>query len=189
MPDDAAEFLHGAGQEAGDVLEGDERNVERVAEAHEPRALHRRVDVERARQVRRLVRDDADRTAAEPREADQDVLREVRVHLEEVAIVHDRVDDVEHVVRLVRRGGDDGVERLVFAIGRIGRLDARRIVDVVAGHERQQLADQQHAVLVVSTAKCATPLFSLCVIAPPSSSFVTSSCVTVRITSGPVTNM
>ena len=40
-----------------------------------------------------------------------------------------------------------------------------------------------------STAKCATPLRSLCVIAPPSSSFVTCSCVTVRITSGPVTNM
>src|SRR6267142_4169468 len=37
--------------------------------------------------------------------------------------------------------------------------------------------------------KCATPLFSLCVIAPPSSCLVTSSCVTVLITSGPVTNM
>ena len=29
----------------------------------------------------------------------------------------------------------------------------------------------------------------MCVVAPPSSSFVTSSCVTVLITSGPVTNM
>ena len=37
--------------------------------------------------------------------------------------------------------------------------------------------------------KCATPLFSLCVIAPPSSCLVTSSWVTVLITSGPVTNM
>ena len=37
--------------------------------------------------------------------------------------------------------------------------------------------------------KCATPDFWLCVMAPPSSSFVTSSCVTVLITSGPVMNM
>ena len=37
--------------------------------------------------------------------------------------------------------------------------------------------------------KCATPLFVLCVSAPPSSSLLTSSCVTVLITSGPVTNM
>jgi len=37
--------------------------------------------------------------------------------------------------------------------------------------------------------KCATPLFELWVVAPPSSSFVTSSWVTVLITSGPVTNM
>ena len=85
VPDDAAELLHGAGQEAGHVLERHQRNVERVAEPHEPRALDRRVDVERAGEVRRLIRDDADRAAAEPREADQDVLREVGVHLEEIA--------------------------------------------------------------------------------------------------------
>ena len=66
----------------------------------------------------------------------------------------------------------------------------RRVVQVVAGQERQQLADQEEALAIVApTAKCATPLFSLCVIAPPSSSLVTCSCVTVRMTSGPVTNM
>ena len=37
--------------------------------------------------------------------------------------------------------------------------------------------------------KCATPERSLCVIAPPSSSLVTSSCVTDLMTSGPVMNM
>src|SRR5262249_56747710 len=37
--------------------------------------------------------------------------------------------------------------------------------------------------------KCATPLFELCVIAPPRSSIETSSDVTALITSGPVTNM
>ena len=37
--------------------------------------------------------------------------------------------------------------------------------------------------------KCPTPLSELCVIGPPSRSLVTSSWVTVRITSGPVTNM
>ena len=40
-----------------------------------------------------------------------------------------------------------------------------------------------------SYAKCATPLVPVCVSAPPSSSIVTSSCVTVFTTLGPVTNM
>ena len=40
-----------------------------------------------------------------------------------------------------------------------------------------------------STAKCATPDFILCDIAPPRSSNVTSSFVTVLMTFGPVTNM
>ena len=40
-----------------------------------------------------------------------------------------------------------------------------------------------------SKARCATPDFVVCVAAPPSSSAVTSSWVTVRTTSGPVTNI
>ena len=40
-----------------------------------------------------------------------------------------------------------------------------------------------------STAKWATPDFTLWVMAPPRSSLLTSSWVTVRMTSGPVTNM
>ena len=89
MPDDAAVLLHRARQEARHVLEGDQRDVERVAEPHEARAFHRRVDVERAGEHRRLVRDDADRPPVEPREADEDVPREVLVHFEEVALVDD----------------------------------------------------------------------------------------------------
>ena len=47
------------------------------------------VDVEHAGQKRRLVGDDADRPAVEPREADDDVLGVVLLHLEEVAVVDD----------------------------------------------------------------------------------------------------
>ena len=87
--DDAAVLLVGARQEARHVDEGDERDVEAVAEAHEARGLDRRVDVEAAGEVRRLVRDDADGAAVDAREADDDVLRVVLVDLEEVAVVDD----------------------------------------------------------------------------------------------------
>ena len=46
VPDDAAVLLERAGKKSGHVLEGDDRNVEGVAEADEPRALDRSVDVE-----------------------------------------------------------------------------------------------------------------------------------------------
>ena len=94
-------------------------------------AFDRRVDVERAGEHGRLVGDDADRTAVEPREADDDVPRVVLVHLEEVALVGDRVNHIEHVVRLVRRRGDETIERRVLAIGRIVGRGARRVVEVV----------------------------------------------------------
>ena len=46
MPDDASILLKSSGQEPRDVLESDDRNVEGIAEANEPRAFDRRVDVQ-----------------------------------------------------------------------------------------------------------------------------------------------
>ena len=61
MADDPAPLLRRARQEARDVDERDERDVERVAGAHEARRLVRGVDVEHAGERARLVADDADR--------------------------------------------------------------------------------------------------------------------------------
>ena len=93
--DDAAEFLRRARKKAGHVFEGDERNVERVAEPHEPRPLHGGIDVEHAGKMRGLIRHDADRAAAQTREADDDVARVVAVHFEKFASIGHRMNQVE----------------------------------------------------------------------------------------------
>lgn len=61
MADDAAVLLRASRQEAGYILERNERYVEAVAEADETCRLVRGVDVEHAGQKSRIVRDDADR--------------------------------------------------------------------------------------------------------------------------------
>ena len=91
----------GAGQEAGHVLEGDQGDVERVAEAHEARGLDRGVDVEAAREHRGLVGHDADAAAGEAREAHHDVLGVVGLHLQEAAVVDHPLDEALHVVGTV----------------------------------------------------------------------------------------
>ena len=63
VADNALVLLIRARQEARDVDEVQQRNVERIAEADEARALVGSVDVEAARHDVRLVRDDADRAA------------------------------------------------------------------------------------------------------------------------------
>ena len=60
-PDDAVPLLFGARQEPGNVHKGQNRDVERVARAHEAGRLLRRRDVEAARVMHRLVRHHADR--------------------------------------------------------------------------------------------------------------------------------
>ena len=87
----------------------------------------------RAGEVHRLVGDDADRAALDPAEAADDVRREQRLHLEEVAVVDDVLDDRVHVVRLVGRVRDEGVEaRVVLGDRRVGvGVERRRVVEVV----------------------------------------------------------
>src|SRR4029079_4485289 len=72
-PDDSVPFLVGTGKEAGDIDEGDDGNVERVAGPDEPRGLLRGVDMEAAGELGRLVTNDADGTTLDPPEADDDI--------------------------------------------------------------------------------------------------------------------
>jgi len=53
--------LGSAGEEAGHVDEGDDGDVEGVAESHEARALGRGVDVQATGQLHRVVTHHADR--------------------------------------------------------------------------------------------------------------------------------
>ena len=84
---------------------------------------------------------------AEPAEADDEVPRERGVHLEEVAVVEHRADDVQHVVGPVGLRGHEGLERLVPPVDGVPGGAPRRVVHVVRRQEGQQLADQREALL------------------------------------------
>src|SRR3546814_3091656 len=73
MLDDSVIFLRGAGQEAGDIDEGEDRNLECIAKADEARRLLRGIEVKHPREHQRLVRDDADRAPLDAPEAAEDV--------------------------------------------------------------------------------------------------------------------
>ena len=131
VADDPAPLLARSRQEAGDVAEREQRDVEGVAEADEAGALLGRVDVEHAGELRGLVADYADRPPVQPREPDDDVAREVLVDLEELAVVDHVGDDVAHVVRLVGVVRNDVVKGLVHSVRVVARLDLRRRLQVV----------------------------------------------------------
>ena len=147
MLDDPVMLLPDAGEEAGDVDEGQDRNVEGVAEAHEARRLLGRIDVEHAGQHHRLVGDDSDRAALDPAEADDDVGGVRRLDLEEVALVGDLPDQLVHVVGRRRARRDQRVEAVLDAVDRVlarplgtsWRLRQRQEIEELA--RRQQRVD------------------------------------------------
>jgi hypothetical protein len=135
VADDAAEFLAGSGQKARHIFEGEQGNIEGVAEADEAGSLDRGVDIETPGQKRRLVGDNADRAAVHAGEADHHIARPVLVHLEEFAVVHHPADHLLNIVGQAGIGGNDLVEGGIHAADGIVAGPARRILAVVPRQE------------------------------------------------------
>ena len=126
-------FLFGARLVARGVHQGDDRQVERVAQAHESRHFFGGIHVEDAGVDVRLVGYDADRMAVDAGKADHCGGCEQLMHLHEFSVVRNAADHVEHVVRLTVVVRHDGGETLgdvtVSAGGRVC-VDRRLLVGI-----------------------------------------------------------
>ena len=116
VTDDPIVLLVNAREESRNIDKCDEGNVEGIAEPDEAGSFLRGFNVEGASQVGGLVADNPDCVAVHPRKADQHVLGEMFVHFEELAVVDDGLDDVDHVIWLVCGVGDDEVQRVVDTV-------------------------------------------------------------------------
>ena len=145
MLDDASVLLCDAGEKAGHVDEGDDGNVEGVAEADEPRRLDRGTDIEHAGQHRRLVRDHPNAERAQVRKPANNILGVVALHFVKHAIIDHARDDVVHIVGFVRVVRHDVEQCRIASVARVGARAARWIIDVVLGDVAEQLADRRQA--------------------------------------------
>ena len=148
MADDAAVLLPRPRQVTRDVDEGEDRQVEAVAEADEARGLVGGVDVEAPREHGRLVGDDADGLAVHPGEAGDHVHAVEGLALVDLTVVDDELDDPLDVVGPVAGLGDKRVELLLHAVRRVRAGGHRGLLSVVQGEVAQELLDLVDAVLV-----------------------------------------
>jgi len=148
--DDAQLFLVAAGQEAGDVDEADQRDVEGIAEADEARPLHRGLHVERTGEDRRVVGDDADRAPAQAGEANHQVLGVALVDLEELLVVDHGQDQLLDVIGLVGVDRHDLVQPVVHAVEGVAAFGIGRRLHVGGGQVAEQFLDHVQGVLLVA---------------------------------------
>src|SRR5260370_2410420 len=149
MPNNSAVYLTCSWEEAGDIFESNQGNIEAIAEAHETRAFYRRIDVERSSKKRRLIGHEANRPTVHPRKSYDNVFRVVLVHFEKISVVNYGADDVLYVVGKIRLRGHNGVECRIRAVGGIGASLSRRIVEIVRWNETEQLAQPGQALRIV----------------------------------------
>jgi len=114
--DNASELLLGSGQEAGNIGECDDGDVESIAESDKASCFHGGVDVKAAGKHLRLIGNNADRLALDFAEAGDHVARKRRHNRVELIAVADSLNDHFHVVGLVRILGDGVIENLSRAL-------------------------------------------------------------------------
>ncbi|TNV85494.1 hypothetical protein FGO68_gene16356 [Halteria grandinella] len=148
----AAELLHGSGQEPGHVGERNEGDLECVAEPHEACGLDGCVNIEAPRQHLGLVGDNANDASLHFTEADDYVLGVVGHDLVEVVAVEHVVDDLLHVVGLVGVEGHHVVQQLprrLVATVVLSPHFVRALVLVVLGQVGHELAGRGDGLDVV----------------------------------------
>src|SRR5215211_7680796 len=149
VTDNSTPLLVCAWQKTWHVNERKKRDVEGVAEADEPGALHARVYVERPRKHGRLVSDDADRPPIEPGEADNEVLGPTLLNLEELPVVDYALYRASNVVGALGGVRDQTRQVLIHPLGVISRPEVRCAFQIVLGQEGEQIAHVVEAGLLI----------------------------------------
>ena len=119
MLDQPAIFLRRAGEKSRYVDEGDEWNIEAIAETDETRRLAAGVGVEHAGKDHRLVGNKTNGSALDAAEAGDDIFGEGGLDLEEIGGVDHLHDQILDVVGLVGAIRDQAVQRRFLAIARV----------------------------------------------------------------------
>ena len=148
MEDDSIVFLTCSRKESRNIHQTDNRNVEGIAEAHEACTLAAGVNIEHTGVGCWLIGNDTHALTIEAGKTGDNVLCKLRLHLKEVTIVGDGLDDLIHVVSLVRIIWKNVVEQILFAVDRIGALHTRSLLGVVGGDIAQQGTNLLHCIFL-----------------------------------------
>ena len=148
VQDDCIVLLCSAGQEAGNVHEGNDGDIEGIAEAHEACTLAAAVAVQHTGQLLGLVGNDTHALTVETGETDNQVLGIVGLNLEELAIVNDTGNNLVHVVGHVGVVGDDIVQIVLHAADGVCADLAGSLLHVVLGNVAHQLLDHGDGLLL-----------------------------------------
>ncbi len=153
MTNDPAVLLLRTGEKSRDIDERQKGHVECVTHTDESRCLIGCVDVETTRHHTRLIGDDADAFTVQAYKSSNDVLRIIRLNLEQCAVVRQCVNQFFHVIRRTGILRNERVQLPDHFIGIAETFSARRSFEIVLRQEAQQLFNLGETLLFVGSAK------------------------------------
>lgn len=108
--DDTSELLDGSWQEPWNVGERNKWDLESIAESHESSCLNRCINIEATSQNIWLIGNNTNNSSLNITESNDDILRILWHDLIEIIAINDVLDDMLHVIRLVRVKWDNIIQ-------------------------------------------------------------------------------
>lgn len=112
MLDDTTELLNSSWQEAWYVSEGDDGDLESIAESHESSTLYRGINIEATSQNVGLVSNNTNYASFNITESNDNIFGIFGHDLVEVIAINNVLDDMLHVIGLVRIEGNNIVQQV-----------------------------------------------------------------------------
>ena len=146
--DDAGILLTRSAEETGNVNKRENLNVESIAETYETGCFAGCIAVKHTGEPVGLVGDDTCRATVETGETADDIFCVVFLNFHEVAVVHDSVDNIFHVIRFVRVVRNNLVEAVIYTCGIVLALEDGSLFHVVLRNERDKAANLSHCLVL-----------------------------------------
>src|SRR6267143_6528345 len=140
MPNYPIMLLINPRQEARNIHQSQDRDVESITEPDEACSLDGGIDVQGSGVNLGLVRNDPNRVSVKSGKSDDYVLGPERLYLKQFASINDPGYDIPDIVRLVRAVREDVVELTLVPDGWFW-LGSRRVFGVVGWDEAQKFPD------------------------------------------------
>ena len=132
-----AVFLTCTRQEARNIHQSYDRNIERIAETNETCCLTRCIDIQYPGKIFRLICDNTYRLSVKTSKTGNDIGSVQFLRFKELSVVNDGIDHFQYIIRFIRIIRNDFVQRVFQTVDSICANSQRSIFQIILRQETQ----------------------------------------------------
>ena len=160
MKNDTIILLSCTWKESWNIYQRNNRNVKCIQETNETSTLTRRVAIQTASQLLRLICNNTYRLSIHAGKTYNKILGKVRLNFQELSIIYNTSNNLIHVVWHVRILWDNLIQIIFHAVNRISAFYTWSLFKIILWDIAKQLLDKFNCFFIIRSSKMSNTRFS-----------------------------